>query len=188
MHVCVHDAKAALDGGNLDVGGANHTWRLVWHVRPPVSNLDAEYIVELQGKEADLGVSSPFIGPDAPDPESDVYNDAQMHDMAKNEDKSRPQALAQVHGGWGQRLSGKAAVEAAATHPGGMLHGDDAYVQVRTGQVLTSQERLRAARRDERKLVRQQLRPLASSGVFACSVYSAFVRMRDACNSSCTSW
>ena len=52
-------------------------------------------------------------------------------------------------------MSGKAAVEAAAAHPGGLLHGDDAYVRVGTGQVLTPQQRAKAARGDELREAQQ---------------------------------
>ena len=71
----------------------------------------------MEGKEADLGVSSPFIPPDAP---AYLYNDEQMRDMQEPEaaEKARPQALSQVTG---RPLSGKAAVEAAAANPGGIM-------------------------------------------------------------------
>jgi hypothetical protein len=121
----------------------------------------------MEGKEADLGISSPFIGPD-PSSQPYNYNNPQMHDMGapeedededEDEDKGRPQALAQVKG---RPLSGKAAVRAAAAHPGGLLHGDDAYVRVGTGQVLTPQQRAKAARGDELREA-QQLRALAAA-------------------------
>lgn len=125
----------------------------------------------MEGQEADLGISSPFIGPDASS-EPYKYNDPQMTDMGaptgaapedgdedEAEEKGRPQALSQVKG---RPLSGKAAVEAAAAHPGGLMHGDDAYVRVGTGQVLTAQQRVRAARGDEKKEA-QQLRAVAAA-------------------------
>jgi len=120
----------------------------------------------MEGQEADLGISSPFIGPDASS-KPYRYNDPQMTDMgagpSEDEDeedaeKGRPQALAQIKG---RPLSGRAAVQAAAAHPGGLLHGDDAYVRVGTGQVLTAQQRVKAARGDEMKEA-QQLRAVAS--------------------------
>jgi len=116
----------------------------------------------MEGKEADLGISSPFIAPSAGGSEPYMYTDPQMRDMGVNvpedEDKGRPQKLAQMRG---PRLSGKAAVEAAAAHPGGLLHGDDAYVRVGTGQVLTAAQRVKAARGDEVKEA-QQLRAIAA--------------------------
>ena len=117
----------------------------------------------MEGKEADLGVSSPFLAPNAgAGSEPYMYNDPQMRDMGVDvpdeEDKGRPQKLAQVKG---PRLSGKAAVEAAAMHPGGLMHGDDAYVRVGTGQVLTAAQRVKAARGDEAKEA-QQLRAIAA--------------------------
>jgi hypothetical protein len=110
----------------------------------------------MEGKEADLGVSSPFIGPD-PSDQPYNYNDRQMRDMGAAA-KGRPQALAQVKG---RPLSGRAAVQAAAANPGGLLHGDDAFVRVGTGQVLTSQQLAKAARGDELREA-QQLRALAA--------------------------
>lgn len=116
----------------------------------------------MEGKEADLGISSPFVAPGAGS-EPYMYNDPQMRDMGaevpeEEEEKGRPQKLALVTG---PRLSGKAAVEAAATHPGGLLHGDDAYVRVETGQVLSASQRVQAARGDEVKEA-QQLRAIAA--------------------------
>ena len=110
----------------------------------------------MEGKEADLGVSSPFIGPD-PSDQPYHYNDQQMRDMGAAA-KGRPQALAQVKG---RPLSGRAAVQAAAANPGGLLHGDDAFVRVGTGQVLTPQQLAKAARGDELREA-QQLRALAA--------------------------
>ena len=131
----------------------------------------------MEGKEADLGISSPFIAPGRGSSAAPyAYTDAQMGDMAKqepaedgedeeeegrDEEKGRPQTLAQMQGGGRgrMRLSGKAAVEAAAHHPGGLLHGDDAYVRVGTGQVLTARQRVHAAQRAQRREV-QQLRQM----------------------------
>ena len=131
----------------------------------------------MEGKEADLGISSPFIAPGSGSSTAPyAYTDAQMGDMAKQEpvedgedeeedggvqEKGRPQTLVQMQGrGRGRmRLSGKAAVEAAAHHPGGLLHGDDAYVRVGTGQVLTARQRVHAAQRAQQREV-QQLRQM----------------------------
>jgi len=133
VHLGLHDAKAALDGGQG--GGPGHLVA-VYRAGP------VQPAVQLQ-QPADARYGAP---------EEDEDED-------EDEDKGRPQALAQVKG---RPLSGKAAVRAAAAHPGGLLHGDDAYVRVGTGQVLTPQQRAKAARGDELREA-QQLRALAAA-------------------------